>query len=68
MNYGHILKQLVVSSGLNQKQFAEKYKLQECQVSNCINNKKQIVFSRLEHIAFNEGYEIKASFELIKIE
>jgi hypothetical protein len=58
-----ILKVLIKESGLSNKQFAIKHKIEVTKLCNWLNGTRGIQFCKLDLIALNEGKKITLKIE-----
>lgn len=64
MKKTEILKDLILKSGLNQKQFSERHKLDKTRLNRLLKGVWDIRTPELESIALKEGYLIKWEYKL----
>lgn len=61
-----ILKQLIVISGLSQREFSEKLNIPQPRISEWINEKRNPKIATLNEIAKTLGFKIELSFKINK--
>lgn len=67
MTQAQILKDLIAKSGLSQKDFATKHGVDPTEVSRWCTGSRKIREDTLAALIFMEGYELKLTYELLKL-
>jgi len=61
------LKALVQLSGLSRKYYAKRHNLEYSNLNGWCSGQRKIPHSRLEEIAFNDGFKINVEYSIINL-